>query len=58
MNIIRMIKSRAWVRWVGHVLLAWEKRNIYRVLMGNLREDHIEDLEVDGRIRLKWIINK
>jgi hypothetical protein len=33
-NTIRMIKSRS-VRWTGHVARTGEKRNSYRVLVGN-----------------------
>jgi hypothetical protein len=33
-SIIRMIKSRK-IRWTGHVELTEEKRNAYRILMGN-----------------------
>jgi len=37
---------------VAHI----EKRNIYRILMRNLKERcHLEDLGVCGRIILKWI---
>jgi hypothetical protein len=32
-DIIRQIKSRR-VRWVGHVALMGEERNLYRVLVG------------------------
>jgi hypothetical protein len=32
-DIIRQIKSRS-IRWVGHVELMAEGRNVYRVLMG------------------------
>jgi hypothetical protein len=35
-----------------------EKRNVYRVLMGKHESDNLEDQTVDGRIILKWIINK
>jgi hypothetical protein len=33
-NIVRMIKSRR-IRWAGHVARMGEKRNAYRILMGN-----------------------
>jgi hypothetical protein len=32
-NIVRVIKSRR-MRWVGHVARMWERRGIYRVLVG------------------------
>jgi hypothetical protein len=36
-----------------------ERRGVYRVLAGNLRErDHLEDQGVDGRIILRWIFRK
>jgi hypothetical protein len=33
-SIIRMIKSRRMIR-AGHVARIWEKRNAYRILIGN-----------------------
>jgi hypothetical protein len=39
-SIIRMIKSRR-MRWAGHVVRMGEKRNAYRILVGNQKErDH------------------
>jgi hypothetical protein len=36
-----------------------EKRSVYRVLLGNLRErKHLGDPRVDGRIILIWIFRK
>jgi len=50
-NIVRVIKSRR-MRWAGLVARTGEERGVYRVLVGNRREeDHWGDLGVDG-----WII--
>jgi hypothetical protein len=35
-----------------------ERRVAYRVLVGKLERDHLEDLDVDGRIILKRISRK
>ena len=32
-NIVRVIKSRR-MRWAGHVARVWERRGVYRVLVG------------------------
>ena len=40
--------------WLGR-----EKKNIYRILVGNLNErDNLEEVGIDGRITLKWISKK
>jgi hypothetical protein len=42
---------------VGHVAHTGESRGEYRVFWGNLRErEHFEDLVVDRRVILKWIL--
>ena len=45
------------IRWVGHV--AHMKSSACRILVGKLKErDRSEDLGLDWRRILKWIINK
>jgi len=57
-NTIRVIKSRT-MRWVVHVASMGKKRGTYRVQWKNLNErDHLEDLDVDGRIILKCILKE
>jgi hypothetical protein len=52
-NIVRVIKSRI-IRWAGHIARVWEKRCVYRVLLGTPGErDHLEDPGVDGAIIFK-----
>jgi len=52
-NIVRVIKSRR-MRWAGNVARMGERRGVYRVLVGNLRErDHLGDPGVDWRIILR-----
>ena len=36
-NIVRVIESRR-MRWAGHVARMGERRGVYRVLVGNLKE--------------------
>jgi hypothetical protein len=56
--IFRVIKSRR-PRWAGHVARMGERRDVYRVLVGKLREgDHLEEADVDGRIILRWTFRK
>jgi hypothetical protein len=45
------------MRWVGHVVSIADRRVAYRFWLGNLRAiDHLDDLHIDGRIILEWII--
>ena len=47
------------MRWTGHVARMVEKSCAYRVWWGNLRErDHLEDLSVEGKLILKWILKE
>jgi hypothetical protein len=50
-SIIRIIKSRR-MRWAGHVARIWEKRNVYRLLVGKP-----EGMRPLGRPRCRWIYN-
>jgi len=44
---------------VGYVAQLGERMDIYRVLVGILREgDHLGDPDTDGRIILRWIFRK
>jgi hypothetical protein len=44
---------------VRHVALTGERRGVYMILVGNLRErDHLEDPDIDGRIILRWVLRK
>ena len=57
-NILRVIKSRR-MRWAGHVARMEERRGVYRVFWGNLRERvHLGDPGIDGRIILRWIFRR
>jgi len=47
-NIVRVIKSRR-MRWAGHVACMWERRGIYRVLVGKR-----EGKRPLGRPRHRW----
>jgi hypothetical protein len=52
------MKSRR-MRWEGHVVHMGEMKNEYKILVENLNaRDHLEDIGVDGRIILKWILEK
>jgi len=47
------------VIWVRHVPCMGEMRNSYRILVGKLRgRGSSEDLSIDVKIILKWILQK
>ena len=47
------------MRWAGHVARMGDRRGVYRVLVGKVRErDHLEGPVVDRRIILRWIFWK
>jgi hypothetical protein len=41
----------------GHVACMGEMRNAYRIVVENQKgRDHLEDLGIDGKIILEWIL--
>jgi hypothetical protein len=57
-NIIKGIKSRR-MRWTGHVAHMGEMRNASKIWSTNLTgRDHSEDLGIDGKKILEWILGK
>ena len=54
-NIVRVIKSRR-IRWAGHVARMGDRRDIYRILVGEReKKNHLVDPDIDGRIILRMI---
>jgi hypothetical protein len=55
-NIIRVIKSRR-MRWAEHLARIVYMRNAPNISVGKPEgRDHFEDLAVDGKITLEWIL--
>jgi hypothetical protein len=55
MAIVNMVR----MRWVGHVAHMGERKGVYGVLVGNLRErDHLDDPGLEGRIILRRTFRK
>jgi hypothetical protein len=47
------------VIWVSHGTRLEETRNLYGILFGKPEErDDLEELGVDGRVILEWVLNK
>ena len=45
--------------WAGLVEHKRDKRNLCEVLCENLeKRDHLEELDIDGWILLKWVLRK
>jgi hypothetical protein len=58
LNIVRVIKSKR-MRWTGHVACIGDMRNAYKIWSENLVGcDLMEDLSIDGRQILEWILRK
>jgi hypothetical protein len=54
-NTVRVIKPRR-MRWAGHVVLTGKGEVYTGFWRGNLREtDHLGDIDVDGKIIIRWI---
>jgi hypothetical protein len=57
-NIVRVIKSRR-MRWAGHVARMGEGRGVYRVWLGGPKvRDHWKELDVGGRIIIRWTLGR
>jgi hypothetical protein len=53
-----MIKPRR-MPWAGHVAHIKKMRNAYKILVEKPEgKDHLEDLGVDNKITLEWILGK
>jgi hypothetical protein len=45
------------MRWAGYVVRMGYKRNLYIILLGIKKEiDNKEEVDMGGRIRLKWFL--
>jgi len=46
------------IRWTVHVARMTEKRNVYRVLVQKREGGNLEELGVDGRMKLRSVLKK
>jgi hypothetical protein len=57
-SMIRVIKANK-MRWAGHVARVGDVKGAYTILVGKPEgRSYWEDLGVDGRIALRWILGK
>jgi hypothetical protein len=57
-NIIRVLKSRR-VRWEGQAARIGDMRNAYNIMVRKPKgRVHLEDIGIDGKIMLVWILGK
>jgi hypothetical protein len=56
-GIVRVIKARM-MRWAGHVACMGKVRGAYILLGRPEGRNHQENLGVDGRTTLRWILGK
>jgi hypothetical protein len=57
-GIVRVIKAKRMI-WAGHVTHVGEVRGAYNILVGRPEgRNHQEDLGVDRRTTLRWILGK
>jgi hypothetical protein len=57
-NIVKMIKSRR-MRWARHIACMGMGEVFIGFWLGGLKaRDHWEDLDVGGRITLKWTLGR
>jgi hypothetical protein len=57
--IIIMVMTWRRMRWARRVERTGDMRNAYRILVGSMKGIYVsEDLGVDGKIILEWILGK
>jgi hypothetical protein len=57
-DVTRMVKSRR-MRWARYGVCMGEMRNSNKIWLESLKKtDQLEEMGIDGRIILKWILQK